>query len=131
MRAKRGDIEMSEDNSMRNISFTLLLVVIASMIASSEAPRAAERIRLAQTTAPVPLTLPSLAPGTQAFSTCQVGCGTQVQGCQNQCLSLASGASTSASVTIAGPTTNPTQCTLNCTTQQLVCQQSCAGLLSR
>ena len=115
---------------MRDIFGILFLVVAGSAIASSEAPRVGG-IQLAQTTTPVPLTLPSLAPGTPAFNTCQVSCGTQVQTCQNQNLSLASGATTSASVTIAGPTTNPTQCTLNCTTQQLVCQQTCAGLLSR
>jgi hypothetical protein len=127
---------------MQKIFVALLLVIFGgSAFAQSDGAPASPKIQLAQvvvpiapgsgTVPPVPLTPPSLAPGSASYTSCQVTCGTQVQACQSQCLSLASGASNSASITVVGPTTNATQCTLNCTTQQLVCQQSCARQLSQ
>ena len=68
----------------------------------------------------------SLAQGTQNFTGCMVGCGTQTGSCQSTCLAISSGAATT-SVTIVGATTDPTQCYLNCTSQQLICEQGCSS----
>lgn len=65
-----------------------------------------------------------LAQSTQTFTSCMVGCGTQIGLCQSTCLAISSGAATP-SVTIIGATTDPTQCYLNCTSQQLICEQGC------
>jgi hypothetical protein len=67
-----------------------------------------------------------LAQGTQTFTGCMVGCGTQTGSCQSTCLAISSGAATT-SVTIVGATTDPTQCYLNCTSQQLICEQGCSS----
>jgi hypothetical protein len=110
---------------MRHFLAASLLMLATAGYGWSQDLTAQHSIQLVQTTpAPPPITL--TLPANQTFTNCMVSCGTQQGNCQNSCLALSSGAQTGASVTIAGPTTNPTQCTLNCFTQQLVCQQSCA-----
>jgi hypothetical protein len=105
---------------MRNL-FVLVLLAAIAVATASVTLRAADEIRLAQNTTPIPLPAPTL---NQSFTACSVGCNTQVGSCQGTCLAISSGAATTSS-TIVGVTTSPTQCYLNCTSQQLLCQQNC------
>ncbi len=109
---------------MRHLLAVSLLMLATAGSGSSQDLTVQAPVRLAQST-PAP-TITLTPPANQTFTNCMVSCGTQQGNCQSSCLALSSGAQTGASVTIAGPTTNPTQCTLNCFTQQLVCQQGCA-----
>ena len=90
--------------------------ILLGLLASSGA-FGAERIRLAQQGAPIPVA-PTPLISSQTTTACLVSCDTQVMNCQNACV-------------VAGPTTgvvNPAgnaPCNLNCTTQQLVCKQAC------
>jgi hypothetical protein len=99
--------------SMRDVRQVCILL---GLLASSGA-FGAERIRLAQQVAPIPVA-PTPLISSQTTTACLVSCDTQVMNCQNACV-------------VAGPTTgvvNPAgnaPCNLNCTTQQLVCKQAC------
>lgn len=90
--------------------------ILLGLLASSGA-LGAERIRLAQQVAPIPVA-PTPLISSQTTTACLVSCDTQVMNCQNACV-------------VVGPTTgvvNPAgnaPCNLNCTTQQLVCKQAC------
>jgi hypothetical protein len=109
---------------MRHL-FTLLLLAAIAVTAGSGTSRADGKIRLAQApvVTPVPLTPPTLP--NQNFTACMITCNTQVGTCQGSCQALRSGV-VSASSTVVGITSDPTQCALNCTAQQTICAQACS-----
>ncbi|HEY1545471.1 MAG TPA: hypothetical protein VGG01_23970 [Xanthobacteraceae bacterium] len=57
--------------------------------------------------------------------TCNFGCTSQVQACQNTCITTSTGTTVIPSVTTVGSTTNPQTCQTNCTTQLTTCQRNC------
>jgi hypothetical protein len=74
----------------------------------------------------IPAPAPSIFPQATASSqTCLFGCSTQLQACQNTCISTITGATVIPSMTTAGTTSNPTTCQTNCSTQQTACQRNC------
>jgi|HubBroStandDraft_6_1064221.scaffolds.fasta_scaffold292412_1 hypothetical protein len=73
-----------------------------------------------------PAPAPSIFPTPTASSqTCMFGCSTQVQSCQNTCISTINGTTLIPSMTTAGTTSNPNTCQTNCTTQLTSCQRNC------
>jgi hypothetical protein len=77
---------------------------------------------LAQQVTPIPVA-PTPLISSQTSTACLVGCDTQVMNCQNACVVVGPGTTTTSGVASTVGTTS--QCALNCTTQQLVCKQGC------
>ena len=78
---------------------------------------------MAQQVTPIPVA-PTPLISSQTSTACLVGCDTQVMNCQNACVVVGAGTTTTSGVASAAGTTS--SCTLNCTTQQLVCKQGCS-----
>ena len=69
---------------------------------------------------------PSIFPTPTASSrTCQFGCTSQLQACQNSCISTINGTTIIPSMTTAGTTSSPTACQSNCSSQLQTCQRNC------
>ena len=106
------------------------VLIIGVVWAHAPAPDQRPPVRLAQQTVtvpPVPPSLPSIQPQTQAFTNCVLNCDTTVGLCQGACSVGNTPVATLAPAT--GPRPDPnalSQCYLSCTTQQLICKQSCA-----
>jgi len=74
----------------------------------------------------IPAPTPGIFPRSTATSqTCMFGCSTQLQMCQNTCISTINGTTVVPSLTTAGVTSNPTTCQTNCSTQLQTCQRNC------
>lgn len=74
------------------------------------------------TTTPAPTIFPT---PTASSQTCMFGCSSQVQACQNTCISTASGTTVMPSISTVGTTSNPQTCQTNCSTQLQTCQRNC------
>ena len=72
--------------------------------------------------APSPSIFPAPTAGSQ---TCAFGCNTQLQSCQNTCISTGNGTTVIPSITTVGTTTNPQACQSNCSAQAQTCQRNC------
>jgi hypothetical protein len=78
------------------------------------------------TNAAIPAPSPSIFPAATASSqTCGFGCNSQLQSCQNTCISTGAGNTVIPSITTVGTTTNPQACQSNCSAQQQACQRNC------
>jgi hypothetical protein len=80
-----------------------------------------------QTTTPAISTpAQSIFPAQSASSrTCNFGCTSQFQACQNTCISTSAGTTVIPSITSVGTTTSPGACQTNCGTQLGTCQRNC------
>ena len=76
---------------------------------------------------PAPTT--NIFPSATATSqTCLFGCSTQLQSCQNTCISTITGTTVVPSMTTVGTTSSPQACQSNCSSQQLQCSRNCTNL---
>jgi hypothetical protein len=78
------------------------------------------------TTPAISAPTPSIFPTQSATSrTCNFGCTSQLQACQNTCISTSAGTTVIPSVTTVGATSNPQACQSNCSAQLQTCQRNC------
>jgi hypothetical protein len=77
----------------------------------------------------IPAPSPAIFPTTTATAqTCLFGCSSQLQACQNTCISTIIGTTVIPSLTTVGTTSNPSTCQTNCSSQQTQCSRNCINL---
>ena len=80
-----------------------------------------------QQASPAPTT--NIFPSATATSqTCLFACSTQLQNCQNTCISTINGTTVIPSMTTVGTTSSPSACQANCSSQQTQCSRNCTNL---
>ncbi len=89
-------------------------------------PAQAQALDQPATNETIPAPTSSIFPTpTSSSQTCMFGCSTQVQACQNTCISTAAGTTVIPSISTVGTTSNPSTCQSNCSIQLLTCQRNC------
>jgi len=103
------------------------LLALAWLATATALPAHAQTADQTTTTTPaISAPTPSIFPTQSASSrTCNFGCTSQFQACQNTCISTSAGTTVIPSITSVGTTTNPGTCQTNCGTQLGTCQRNC------